>query len=151
MDNSQQVFRGVSFRNLINLQGSNAGFLLIRVSFGSSKLLRRCFCVKVVHLPFFFLFFMAFFPSFGAFWLWVLLVFPSLAIAQLTFDSTCYNVIINNGTSSQMAIDGSVRIDTAFDIIVEMTKYAKNILAKTIWDVRSFGVNFPSFGPILES
>ena len=90
-------------------------------------------------------------PSFGVFWLWVLLVFPGLAITQLTFDSTCYNVVINEGTSTQMAIDGSGRIDTAFDIIVEMASYARNIIAKAIWDVRIFGVNFPSFEPILES
>ncbi len=134
MDNSQQVFRGVSFRNLINLQGSGTGFLLIRISFGSSKLLRRCSCVERVHLQFFFLFFMPFLPSFRVFWLWVLLVFPGLAITQLTFDSTCYNVVINEGTSSQMVIDGSVHIDNTFDIIVEMTKYAKNILVKAIWD-----------------
>lgn len=64
----------------------------------------------------------------------MLLVISKSLTAQLKFDSTCYNVVINEGTSIQRQFDGSVRIDNAFDIITNMTKYAKNMLASAVWN-----------------
>lgn len=78
---------------------------------------------------------MHFLASFGIFLSWVLLVFPSSAAAQLRYDSTCYNVVINDeNTSTQTQIDGSVLIDSAFDIIKQIGGYAKDMLTNAIWE-----------------
>ena len=77
---------------------------------------------------------MPFPASFRTFLFWVLLVISKLSTAQLKFDSTCYNIVTNEGTSIQRQFDGSVRIDNAFDIITNMTKYARNMLANAVWN-----------------
>lgn len=68
------------------------------------------------------------------FLLWMLLLFSSSAMTQLTFDSSCYNVVINKGTSKQSTIDGSVRIENAFDIVRNVTAYANRMLTAAIWN-----------------
>ena len=50
------------------------------------------------------------------------------------FDPTCHNVLINEGTDTQMSIDGSAPLENAFDIIRNITIYANNMLIKAIWD-----------------
>ena len=59
-------------------------------------------------------------------------------MTQLTFDRSCYNVVINKGTSEQLQIDGSVRIESAFDIMHNVTLYAKIVLRSLLQD--------PNFG-----
>lgn len=63
----------------------------------------------------------------------MLLLFSSLATTQLTFDPSCSNVVINKGTPQESQIDGSARIDNAFDIITQMGSYANGLLVDVAW------------------
>lgn len=64
----------------------------------------------------------------------MLLLFTKPATTQLTFDPRCYSVTINGGTNLESRFDGSVLIDKAFDIIVQMGFYADQLLSSVLWN-----------------
>ena len=81
-----------------------------------------------------FLFSMPFLAYSRTFWLWMMLLFSSSGMTQLTFNASCYNVVINKGTAEQSQIDGNVRIENAFDIVHNITAYANRMLTAVIWN-----------------
>ena len=54
-------------------------------------------------------------------------------MTQLTFDPSCYKVVLYKGTSRQFQFDGSVRIDNTFDIINRMGSSANRVLIAMVW------------------